>query len=235
MPNTFATLSADVAAVGGLDYTSESTASDRWAKGGLRLIGRTGAWEWLHAHTSIGLVASQYNYALETYASDLQRIDTRTIRYGSQYIKWGHITRIDELLGPSWKDAGATEGTPEYMTRVGGELWLARTPTAAFVAANPNVSFYYWKSEAFTDAANILLPDDFYECAIDASLAFGFTQEDDPRGDALLRRVMDVHIPEMRGFNMLIGSKDRMADPRHFIADESRLDGYGDGWVSEIG
>ena len=227
MANTFAQLSADVAAVGGLDYGEEQTTSDRWAKGGLRMIGRAGAWEWLRAHTSFSLTAGTYNYAFSTIASDLFRIDTRTVRVGaSTYLEWGRIQNIDEFLGPDWKDAGADRETPAYVTRVGNSLWVARIPDAV-----ATVSFYYFRSEAYD--GNLYLPDELYECAIEASLAFGFTQEDDPRADSMLQRFTSVHLPEMRSARLDIGRRDRMSLPQHLRAEESALDDYSGSWIGE--
>lgn len=228
--STFAALSADVAAVGGLDYTSEQTAADRWTNGGLRMISRAAPWEWLHAYTSFNLTANDYDYPFSTIASTLFRIDIRSVRYGdaTQYLKWGNIQAIDEALGPDWRDSSANAGTPQYVTRVGNELWVADMPSAAFIADNPTVYFAYWRHEVST--GTLYLPDEFYEIAVDASLAYGFTQEDDPRGDPMMTRWRLIHLPEMRGTRLDIGARDQMANPRHF-ADGSRLDDYGDGWL----
>ena len=232
MANTFAQLSADVAAVGGLDYSTESTTSDRWAKGGLRRLSRAGAWEWLRAHTSFALTAGDYSYALSAIASDFIRADTRTLRYAGTYLEWGSAQAIDEKLGPDWKEAVAADhGTPQYATRVGQEIWVGKIPSVSFVASNPSIYLYYYRSEAFS--GNLYLPDDFYDCAVDAALAFGFTQEDDPRAGEMLQRVEQVHLPAMRAARLDIGQGDRMATPLWMLDNGSGLAGYGDGWVPE--
>ena len=225
---TFATLSADVAAVGGLDYTSESVTSDRWAKGGLRMINRSGAYEWLHAYTSFSWVADQYNYPFSTIASDLFRIDTKSIRFGGSdsFLSWGHINRIDDILGVSWKD-GAGLGTPLYATRVGNSLWVATVPDAAFVSDYPSVFFYTSPTENYT--GEIYLPEEFYDIAIDAALAFGFTQENDPRSREFQDRFRVTHIPAMFGAKMDIGNRDRLQTPEWMSVHSSRMDDYGDG------
>lgn len=226
---TFAALSADVAAVGGLDYATEQTTSDRWTKAGLRMLNQAGAWEWLHAHTSFSFANADYDYNFSAIASDLFRIDARSIRYGDSatYLQWGHIQAIDEALGPDWKDSGA-KGTPQYATRVGNALWVATVPNAAFVADNPTGYFYYWRYENYT--GTLYLPEDFYDCALDAALAQGYLQEDDPRATEMLSRVLQVHLPSMRGAKMDIGARDKMELPRWAREADSVLD-YGDGWV----
>ena len=226
---TFAALSADVAALGGLTYADESDDSDRWAKGGLRLINRAGAWEWLHAHTTFALTGGTYAYAFSTIASSLFRIDTKSIRYGSTYLDWYKSGEIDEILGPDWKDADAAEGTPAYVTRVGNSLWLAQIPGDTFVAANANAAFYYWRNENYT--GTLYLPEDFYDIAVDASLAFGFTQEDDPRAESMMARFQKIHVPEMRATKMDMGQRDRMHEPGWMRDSENIVDGYGDGPV----
>lgn len=227
MSSTFAQLSSDVAAMGGLDYTEEKVTSDRWAKGGLRMLNRAGAWEWLHTHTSFAFVANQYAYDLSTIASDLFRIATDTIRYGGTYLQWGAAKSIDQVLEPTWKD-GSGLGTPQYAARVGNQLWVATVPNTAFVTDHPTGYFYYFRAENYT--GTLYLPDEFYDCAVDSALAFGFTQEDDPRAQEMLMRVQQIHLTSMLGAKLDIGARNQMSLSRSASGQESILSDYGDGW-----
>ena len=209
MSTTFAQLQAEVAAILGIDNTDEATNATRYTKAGLRAIGRAGAWEWLHATAApVTLVAGTYDYALE---SDLFRIDTRSIRTGGKdsFLKWRKSDWIDGYLGPDWLDAAVGNGTPEYVTRYGNNIRIARKPDSTF-AAN-TLKYQYWRSEPAT--GTLYLPDEFVDIAVQASLIYGMVAEDDPRSDGMLQKWNNVWLPEMRGVKFNMNDGDQINAP----------------------
>lgn len=209
---TFAELQAEVAAVLGIDNTDEATNAARFTKAGLRAISRAGAWEWLRAHygTGITTVPGTYAYSLP---SDLYRIDTRSIRTGgiNSYLQWRKANWLDEYLGPDWKDSGADNGTPQYATRVGSSLWIARKPDSTWAAANTKIYFYYWRSEP--SSGTLYLPDDLADVAVQAALTYGYLAEDDGRAESQLAKWNNFYLPELRGSKLDMNFEDQMYSP----------------------
>lgn len=209
MSTTFAQLQAEVAAVLGIDNTDEATNAARATKAGLRAISRAGAWEWLHAVGSpITLTAGTYEYSL---ASDIFRIDTKSIRTGGRntVLTWRTQKWLDEYLEPDWKDSGSDNGTPQYATRFGTKLWLARKPDSSF-AAN-TCKYIYWRSEP--SSGNLYLPEEFTDVAVQAALAYWWLAEDDNRAESQLSKWNNFYLPELRGSKLDMNFEDQMYSP----------------------
>ena len=219
MSITFAQLQAEVSAVLGIDDTDEATNAARFTKAGLRAISRAGAWEWLHTYYSTGIttVAGTYAYALPT---DLYRIDTRSIRTGGRnsFLGWRRQGWIDDQLGPDWKDSGSDNGTPQYATRVGNNLWVATKPSQTWVSSNALIYFYYWLSEPAS--GTLYLPDSYVDVAVQAALCYAYLAEDDPRADSMLNRWQNVYLPELRGAKLDMGDGNRMNDTAWMTDDD---------------
>lgn len=228
---TFTELSQEVARIGGLEYANESASSDAWAKAGLRAIARAGAWPWLKASFELSLVADQYAYNFSDIASDLFRLNTRTIRYGgpNSFLRWVDEDTVDADLGPAWKDSGTDGGTPKYVFRFGNQLWLAKKPSAEFVASNAKIYGYYWREENFS--GTLYLPDPFFECAVVASLAHGWAEEDDPRCEQYKGIWRNDSLPQMYGTTLDVGARDRMDPPTwaHYTYEGEYRGGMVDG------
>jgi len=239
MTTSFSDAKAEVARIGGLDTDNadDAASATAWTKGGLRMIGRAGAWPWLRYAISFTMVADQYAYPLSGIASDLWRLDSRSLRYGGQTsrLRWAATPEsIDEQLGPAWKDASAASGTPQYATRMGADLWIANKPSQTFIDSNPTMSGYGWRHENYDEDAdinsgNLLLPDEFMEVIVDASLAHGWNEEGDQRAVEMLQRWRQVHLPEMMGVKLDVGAGDRMIPPDWAYWGYTGLDDYGDG------
>ena len=230
MATTFAQLQAEVSAVLGIDDTDESTNAARFTKAGLRAISRAGAWEWLHTYYSTGITTTtgDYDYALPT---DLYRLDTRSVRTGGResYLGWRNIRWIDGHLGVDWKDSGSDNGTPEYVTRLGNNLWIATKPSLTWVTANAKLYFYYWLTEV--SSGTLYLPDEYLDVAVQAALIYGMISEDDPRADSMLQRWQQVYLPELRGSKLDMHSGDQVLSPSWFDnTDDSGGTDAGDGY-----
>lgn len=225
MSTTFAQLQAEVAAVLGIDNTDEATNAARFTKAGLRAISRAGAWEWLRTHYSTGIVpvAGTYSYSLP---SDLYRLDTRSIRTGgiNSYLSWRKANWIDEYLGPDWKDSAADNGTPQYATRVGNNLWIARKPDSTWAAANTKIYFYYWMTEVST--GTLMLPDEYVDIAVQAALAYAYLSEDDSRSESQLAKWNNFYLPELRGTKLDMNFEDQMNSPDWMTFTDDRGEGY---------
>lgn len=237
MPYTFTELVTEVKRVGGLgDSTEDGVSGTAWAKGGLRMISRAGAWPWTRCQWEVTLVENDYDYAFSAISSVLWRIDTKTLRYGgkSTEITWASPEGIDASLGPDWKDSSGTAAAPAYATRFGTDLWIAPKPSAAHIASNPKIYGYGWQTEniAMTSTINsgkLLLPDEFIEIAVECSLAYGFTEEDDPRAESKMNLARVLIREDMMGCKLDVGAHDRMLPPDWSYHRYIELDAYGDG------
>lgn len=238
---TFDQLSQEVANIGGLEYAAESAKANAWAKAGLRHIARCAPWPWLRAQFSIALVADTYEYAFSTYLSDCFRLDTRSVRYGAgreARLRWRNDDFIDAFYGPGWKDSGGVAGNPEFVTRFGNALWVARKPSVAFIASNPTLYGKYWRTENYD--GTLYLPDEFFECAVHAALAHGWAEEDDARAEQYKQLFKTQDLVEMMGATLDVGAEDRMQIPawaHHPYEGINDLDdeaswGYGDSYGS---
>lgn len=224
MATTFAQLQAEVAAVLGIDNTDEATNAARFTKAGLRAIERAGAWEWLHAEgTAITLTAGTYSYSL---ASDLFRIDTRSIRTGgrSTILSWRKQAWLDEYLEPDWKDSATANGTPQYATRVGNSLWIARKPDSTY-AAN-TIKYLYWRSDV--SSGTLYLPDPYVDIAVQAALIYSYLAEDDVRAESQLAKWNNFYLQELRGAKLDMHFEDQLYSPDWMIATAD--DGMGEGY-----
>ena len=233
MAITFEDLETEIARVGGLDTdgTDDATSAEAWAKAGLRKLARAGAWPWLRYAWTYTFVALDYDIAISSLASDLWRIDTRSLRYGGKgtHLAWGTPESIDGRVGFDWRE-NTIGGTPLYATRMGVELWIAPKPSATFVASNPTLYGYGWRSEPST--GTLYLPEEFLEVAVDAGLSFGWAEEDDPRAVEKERMFRQVHLPEMMSLHMDVGDLDRMFGPSWSYNAYESIDDYGDAQYS---
>jgi len=189
---------------------------------------------WLRRSFEVTLVADQYNYAMADIASDLWRIDSKSLRYGdrSTFLTWGDLDAIDSELEPSWKDAATASGTPQYATRQGLELWIAGKPSEAFVADHPTLYGYGWRMENISEdsGANsgyLWLPQPLMGAAVTGALAYGWDEEDDPRADKMLGRFQNVWVPRLRAFEFDSNVNNTMIAPS-FAYDNEIGDDYGD-------
>ena len=215
--------------------TADTTSVAAWAKGGLRLMSRAAPWPWAKVAFSWTLTADTYAYNLRSIDSTLIRVASKEFRYGGRttYLKWRPVDILDRALEPSWKDASGSTGTPQYITRVGVQLWVAGKPSQAHIDSYPTVYGYGWRHENWDADANIngghlLLPDDFFEAAVECALAYGFHEEDDPRAETFLNRWLNVYKPDMLGA-LDPGANDRMVVPTWAYYTEDTDDRYGDG------
>jgi len=235
--STFTDLKTEVTRFGGMGDDSLDTASvAAWAKGGLRMIERAAPWPWYETHLSFTLTAGTYRYSLYDIDSSVWRVDTRSFRYGgkTERLQWGTIRGIDAALGPDWRDSSSANTTPEYICRLGVELWVAGKPSASHVASYPTVYGYGWRHDNWDEDADVnggrlLLPDAWFEVAVECSLAYGYHEEDDPRADTFLTRFRQVHYPEMLQ-TLDVGANDQMRAPVWADMGYETVDNYGDGY-----
>ena len=166
------------------------------------------------------MTAGTYEYSL---ASDLFRIDTKSIRTGgrSTVLSWRTQRWIDEYLEPDWKDSDSVNGTPQYATRFGTKLWLARKPDTTY-AAN-TIKYLYWRSDVSTGA--LYLPDDFLDVAVQAALAYWYLAEDDPRSESQLAKWNNFYLPELRGSKLDMNFEDQMYSPDWMFHTSDGMDG----------
>lgn len=236
--STFTDLETEIARYGGMGSDTLDTASvTAWAKGGLRMIERAAPFPWYETALSWSLVADQYAYELYDIDAAVWRMDTRSFRYGgeTEKLRWGVVRSIDAALGPSWRDAATASGTPQYICRMGTQLWVAGKPSAAFVASNPTVYAYGWRHDNYDEDVSVnggrlLLPDAYFEVAVECALAYGYHEEDDPRAETFLSRFRQVHYPEMLG-TLDVGANDQMRAPRWASISHDTVENYGDGYL----
>ena len=227
---TFAEVQSEVQRVGGLDSSiaADTTSGAAWTAMGLRAIVRAAPWSWLRRTIEITLVGDTYEYAFSDFASDLFRLDAKSIRYGGKddYLEWGAIESVDDVLGPDWKDSGTDAGTPEYVTRFGNNIWVAKKPSDDFVASYPILYGYGWRNEP--SSGELYLPDPYFEVAVEASLAYGWYEEDDPRAQEKLAHLHRVLLPEMMGAQLDINAGDRLQEPAWMSHSRDNFEDYGD-------
>jgi len=233
---TFTELTEEIRRVGGFGDSTEDDASvEAAAKMGLRMIGRSGAWPWLKTTITIPLVASTHNYVISSVCPLIFRFDTHSFRYAGRdtYLEWATEKEIDFKLEPTWRDTGATTGTPSYICHMGAELWIAPKPSVTHIASYPNVYGQGWQIENFAGTAginggNLLLPDEFSQVAVHASLSYLWEEEDDPRSTAMLQRFNQIDLPQMAAV-IDVGQFDRMRTPAWNYHEVSGDSYYGDG------
>jgi hypothetical protein len=233
----FTEFTTEVARVGGLGTsTDDGTSATAWAKGGLRMICRAAAFPWLRVAWELTLVEGTYNYAFSGISAVLWRIDAQSLRYGGKgcELVWGSVAAIDAALGPNWKDSDAGNVTPQYAARFGADLWIAGKPSAAHIAAHPKIMGYGWQQENFAKTAtinsgNLLLPDEFIEIAVECALAFGFTEEDDPRAEVKMSMATKLIREDIMGCRLDVGTGDRMLPPDWAYHQYDGVSDYGDG------
>lgn len=226
---TFTELTTEVTRLGGLgDATEDSASATAWAKGGLRMIGRAAPWTWLRISWTLSLVADQYAYALSSLDTNLWRLKVNSLRYAgtTTYLGWRTPEEIDSILEPTWKDAATAGGTPQYATHFGNNLWIAGKPSAAHIASYPSLYGYGWRKENYDGA--LFLPDEFFEIAVEASLAYGFTEEDDPRADNYLARAQRSIREEMMGAELDVGANMHLKMPSWAGERWAGVANYGD-------
>jgi len=236
MAITFDNLKTEIARVGGFDADDDDTALISFARTGLRRISADGNWKWLRAAFTVTLVEGQHNYDLvgssaDDVAADFSRMDIRSLRFSGRQSRamWTTPGVIDADLGPEWRDAGTSNGSVEWATRMGTELWLARKPSAAFIADKPTLFGYYWRSESDSDGETLYLPDEFLTCATHAGLAFaGAFSEDDDRSREYLDMYQSTDLVHMRGFRSEVGEVGTLEDPDWMRSNYSGAGDYGD-------
>jgi len=164
-----------------------------WAQAGIERVENEMAWDHLGDDFTITLVEDQYKY---DFPDAFYKFDEESLRYAGEGSYLKHERRpanIDGILGPTWRDAATDPSTPEYWALQGPKIWIGPKPSATFVAANPTVYGYGWKSDLFainaitdpTDSAEVnavslLMPAYLVELYVQAALAEGLQQEDDP-------------------------------------------------------
>jgi len=233
---TFTELKDEVERYGGMGEGALDVASvAAGAKGGLRMMCSAAPWPWMRMAFSWNLTAGTYAYNLRDIDATLQRVDAKEFRYdgGTSYLTWATVSSIDRTLEPSWKDDGTDSGTPEYIARVGTQLWVAGKPSAAHVSSYPSVYGYGWRHENWDEDGDIngghlLLPDDFFEAAVQCSLDYGYHEEDDARAELFMQRWLNVYKPDMLA-TLDPGSNDRMFVPSWAYHADNADDNYGDG------
>lgn len=182
-----------------LNRSVQESDVEQWGKAGIEAVEMAEAWEYLREPYAISLVAGQYRYAypdnneLSEFAP-LERIDEMSLRYGAkitQYIGW--VARPEMIdrnanFGPGWRDAAGATGTIELATQGRNrELWVAKKPSTEFVADFPTLYAYGWTSDlhtigagSTTDSTVLRIPVWAAQCYVNAAMATGLQQEDDP-------------------------------------------------------
>jgi len=169
-----------------------------WVTAGIERVENEMAWPHLGDDFTITLAADTYEYDLP---NSIYRIDEESMRYAGEGSYLKHERRpanIDGVLGPTWRDSGTDASTPEYWCLVGQKLWIGPKPSTAFVAANPTIYGYGWKSDLYAisqisdttdstevDAVSLFVPLFLRELYVMAALAEGLQQEDDPEWRAI--------------------------------------------------
>ena len=190
-----------------------------WAKAGIELVEQEDAWPWLRVAETLTLVTDQYEYP---WPARLARFDSISFRYGgpgTYLIDLHRPERIDGELGPDWRDAAATSGSPEYYCSFGRTFWVARKPSSTFVTSNPTLHLYGWQSDLYTltqsptDATILAIPREYAEAYINAALSAGLQQEDDPDW-ARLRQIHDQNMIKLRSVDESISADESTRLPR---------------------
>ena len=190
-----------------------------WTKAGIELVEQEDAWDWLRVAETLTLVADTYEYA---WPARLSRFDAASFRYGGAGTYLVNVDRpelIDVALGPNWRDAATASGSPEYYCGFGRTFWIARKPSATFLATNPTIYFYGWQSDLYTltqsptDATNLAIPREHIEAYVNASLSVGLQQEDDPDW-ARLRQIHDQNMIKLRSVDESVSADDGTRLPR---------------------
>lgn len=201
---------------------------DTWIRLALARLVWAGDWWWLMAHKELALVADQINYDLP---AGFMRIQGDSLFYGDTGVV--RLERgpeiIDRKLGPSWKRSSGQAGTPLYATLMGAadttetsaELWLAPKPSAAFVAANAILDYYWYRSMdpvrvaggALADDDILLVPGWMEPFAVRASMVFSLQEQDDAAFQTALREFEDNDVPRMRMFDPDVRSTEPLQRP----------------------
>lgn len=244
MAITWGAFKDEVAALGQLDTVDDANMVSVWAKGGLNRYVNAGAFVWLKNTFEVTLVEGQYSYPFnghdgddtDDFATDLFRFDTKSLRFGGKrtYLIWtpSHLA-LDASLGPDWKDSATDNAGLQYATRFGNNLWVAKKPSASFIADHPTLYGYYWRSENTEngDAGILYLPDTFLEHVVIAALAYGLKTEDDPEWSRYQDLWRTVYLPEMFSATLDVGANDQMLTPNWANYDHDGFGQYGDGAV----
>jgi hypothetical protein len=163
-----------------------------WTEAAIERVENELPWNYLRAELTISLVADQYLYDMPDL---FRRIDAETLRYGGEgtYLKYERRPeRIDGQLGPQWRDSSTSPATPLYWCEFGQQIMVGPKPSSEFIATNPTLYGYGWKSDLFAienladktdktevDALTLMIPLWLRELFVVAALAEGLQQEDD--------------------------------------------------------
>lgn len=178
-----------------------------WAKSGIEKVEQEEAWYWNKSAITITLIADTYEYAWPT---NIRRYDAKSFHYGSRpYLGFlREPTTMDDELGPTWRLASGTAGSPRFFCEFGRAFWIGPKPSTSFVASNPTIYYYGWKTDlptmydsASTDATTLMIPYEAVDLYTTAALVAGLQQEDDPdwvrfedkfRQEVLRKRAMNT-------------------------------------------
>ena len=202
-----------------LDRSDESDDVVRYAKAGIELVEAEDSWSWLYKEYTITLAGDTYAY---NWPDGLEKFDANTFRYGGSgtYLSYARrVENIDNYLGPNWRDSGGTTGTPKHFSDFARQFWLAPKPSTDFVTANPTLYLYGFSSDLITandadtiDSTALLIPDRCANTYVEAALAVGLQQEDDPDWKTY-QQVFDANIQRLRAFDVSVASTDEVLLP----------------------
>lgn len=226
---SFSDLRTDIGRLGHWNLSQEGSpsylAATAAAEAGLRAIHNLGAFDWMEREGEIDLseLVSGYQQAEPdlVVAYKMQSFNYGAGR-GSELLprskEW-----IDRKLGPQWRTASNQDGTPRYVTVRGGNIWIARKPSASFIAAYPTIYYDYLVGEDIT-ADTLNLPDQFYESAIVAGLSLHLKHKDDSERRSFLDEWNNVHKPMLLGSDRLINGYDYFEGTT--LSDDLQGDAY---------
>ncbi len=205
-----------------LDREEEEADVTRWAKAGIEAVEAEDSWSWLYKDFTITMVADTYAY---DWPSGLEKFDANTFRYGGSgsYLSYARrAENIDNYLGPNWRDASGSTGTPAYFADFGRKIWIAQKPSTGFVAETPTLYFYGFTSDLTTveatgvdapiSSTTLLIPYRAANAYVEAALMVGLQQEDDPDWKNY-QSVFETNIQRLRGFDVSVASTDEVLLP----------------------
>ena len=220
MAITWGELKTRVAARSHKDLTRTEEVADvgRWAKAAIELVEAEDSWSWLQKSFTISMVADTYEY---DWPTGLEKFDSGTFRYSGigSYLQYARIVEnIDKHLGPQWRDATGSQGTPKFFADFGRKIWIAPKPSSGFVSTNGTLYLYGFTSDLHTvegsptSSTTLLIPYRAANTYVEAALMVGLQQEDDPDWKSY-QQIFDSNIQRLRAFDSSVASSDEVSLP----------------------
>ena len=229
---TFAELVKEVARLGHFNIRGQAAGDETYdavtdmVRSGLTRIQRLGAWPWLLTTQSDTLVAAQRAYPLpdDLFQFEVESFNvTITSADRGRSLRWGSVLQVDRRLkGAHWRLGSGQTGTPQYVVRVGNELWLAPPPSEDVVDSVSRLDYLYYRNEP--TSGPLLLPDALRAAAVHASLAEGLKEKDDTDQAYYETLFATVDMPDLMSAATAIGEHAQVGTSP--IAEVTRYRGW---------